>query len=145
MPEQQKQFSTRNLDILLKNLTNIQDSSQIIVNVPSNLQGQHTQEQEQKIHPKLWNARTSNQVQRVENLNIDTDILIKFNIDLRDFLSQGPVRSFRRAHRRRKMKPCVMLKSTETIAIEDAFPSRATLLFRRFFYNIRYNLCVWRR
>ena len=145
MPEQQKQFSTRNLDILLKNLTNIQNSSQIIVNVPSNLQGQHTQEQEQKIHPKLWNTRTSNEVQRVENLNIDPDILIKFNIDLRDFWSQGPVRFFRRAHRRRKMKPCMMLKSTETIAIEDAFPSRATLLLRRFFYNIRYNLCVWRR
>ena len=145
MPEQQKQFSTRNLDILLKNLTNIQDSSQIIVNVPSNLQGQHTQEQEQKINPKLWNARTSNEVQRVENCNIDPDILIKFNIDLRDFWSQGPVRSFRRAHRRRKMKACMMLKSTETIAIEDAFPSRATLLLRRFFYNVRYNLCVWRR
>ena len=145
MPEQQKQFSTRNLDILLKNLTNIQDSSQIIVNVPSNLQGQHTQEQEQKIHPKLWNARTSNEVQRVENCNIDPDILIKFNIDLRDFWSQGPVRSFRRAHRRRKMKACMMLKSTETIAIEDAFPSRATLILRRFFHNIRYNSCVWRR
>ena len=98
-----------------------------------------------KICPKSWNARTSNEVQRVENLNIDPDILIKFNIDLRDFWSQVPVRSFRRAHRRRKMKPCVMLKSTETIAIEDAFPSRATLLFRRFFHNIRYNLCVWRR
>ena len=145
MPEQQKQFSTRNLDILLKNLTNIQDSSQIIVNVPSNLQGQHTQEQEQKIHPKLWNARTSNEVQRVENLNIDPDILIKFNIDLRDFWSQGPVRSFRRAHRRSKMKPYMILKSTETIAIEDAFPSRATVLIKRFFYNIRYSLCVWRR
>ena len=89
--------------------------------------------------------RTSNEVQRVENLNIDPDILIAFNIDLRDFWSQGPVRSFRRAHRRRKMKSCMMLKSTETIEIEDAFPSRATLLFRRFFHNIRYNLCVWRR
>ena len=88
--------------------------------------------------------RTSNEVQRVENLSIDPDILIAFNIDLRDFWSQGPVRSFRRAHRRRKMKACMMLKSTETIAIEDAFPSRATLLLRRIFYNIRYNLCVWR-
>ena len=145
MPEQQKQFSTRNLDILLKNLTNIQNSSQIIVNVPSNLQGQHTQEQEQKIHPKLWNARTSNEVQRVENLNIDPDILITFNIDLRDFWSQGPVRSFRRAHRRRKMRAYMILKSTETITIEDAFPSRATILIKRFFQNIRYNLCVWRR
>ena len=98
-----------------------------------------------KICPKLWNARTSNEVQHVENLNIDPDILIKFDIDLRDSWSQGPVRSFRRAHRRRKMRACMMLKSTETIAIEDAFPSRAALLLRRFFHNIRYNLCVWRR
>ena len=36
--------------------------------------------------PMLWNARTSNEVQRVENLNIDPDILIKFNIDLREWL-----------------------------------------------------------
>ena len=42
-------------------------------------------------------ARTSNEVQRVENCNIDPDILIKFNIDLRNFWSQGPVRSFKRA------------------------------------------------
>ena len=77
---------------------------------------------------KLWNARTSNAFQRVENLNIDPNILITFNIDLRDSKSQGPVSSFRRAHRRRKMKPYMMLKSTETIAIEDAFPSRAPLL-----------------
>ena len=145
MPEQQKQFSTRNLDIILNNLTNIQDSSQIIVNVPSSLQGQHTQEQEQKIHPKLWNARTSNEVQRVENLNIDPDILSTFKIDLRKLWNQRPVRSFRRAHRRRKMRACMMLESTETIAIEDAFPSRAALLLRRSFHNIRYNLCVWRR
>ena len=34
----------------------------------------------------------------------------------------------------------MMLKSTETIAIEDAFPSRATLILRRFFYNIFTNL-----
>ena len=31
------------------------------------------------------------------------------------------------------MKPYMILKSTETIAIEDAFPSRATLLLRRSF------------
>ena len=34
----------------------------------------------------------------------------------------------------------MMLKSTETIAIEDVFPSRATLILRRFFtiYDIIY-------
>ena len=98
-----------------------------------------------KFCPKLWNTRISNEVQRVENLNIKHDILIALNIDLREFWSQGPVRSFRRAHQRSKMKPYMILKSTETIAIEDAFPSRAPLLLRRFLYNIRYNLCVWTR
>ena len=98
-----------------------------------------------KFCPKLWNARTSNEVQRVENWQIFFNNLSTFKIDLRKLWNQRPVRSFRRAHRRRKMGACMMLKSTETITIEDAFPSRAALLLRRFFYNIRYNLCVWRR
>ena len=98
-----------------------------------------------KLSPKLWNARTSNEVQHVENWQIFFNNLSTFKIDLRKLWNQRPVRSFRRAHRRRKMRACMILKSTETIAIEDAFPSRATLLLRRFFYNIRYNLCVWRR
>ena len=98
-----------------------------------------------KFCPKLWNARTSNEVQHVENWQIFFNNLSTFKIDLRKLWNQRPVRSFRRAHRRRKMGACMMLKSTETIAIEDAFPSRAALLLRRFFHNIRYNLCVWRR
>ena len=64
------QFSTRNLDILLHNLIHVQESSEIILYVPSNLYGQHTQEQEQKICPKLWNARATNEVQRVQGLNL---------------------------------------------------------------------------
>ena len=98
-----------------------------------------------KFCPKLWNARTSNEVQRVENWQIFFNNLSTFKIDLRKLWNQRPVRSFRRAHRRRKMRACMMLESTETIAIEDAFPSRAALLLRRSFHNIRYNLCVWRR
>ena len=88
---------------------------------------------------------TSNEVQHVENWWIFFNNLCTFKIDLRKLWNQRPVRSFRRAHRRRKMRACMMLKSTETIAIEDAFPSRAALLLRRSFHNIRYNLCVWRR
>ena len=87
----------------------------------------------------------SNEVQHVENWQIFFNNLSTFKIDLRKLWNQRPVRSFRRAHRRRKMRACMILKSTETIAIEDAFPSRAALLLRRSFHNIRYNLCGWRR
>ena len=31
---------------------------------------------------------------------------------------------------------CMMLKSTETIAIDDAFPRKATLILIQFFHNI---------
>ena len=34
------------------------------------------------------------------------------------------------------MKVYMIFKSTETITIGDAFPSKATLLFRRFFFTI---------
>ena len=53
-----------------------------------------------KLCPKLWNARTSNEFHHVENLNIASDTLITFKIDLRKFWSQGPVRFFMRAHPR---------------------------------------------
>ena len=44
-----------------------------------------------------------------------------------------------------KMKPYMILKSTEAIAAQSAFPRRATVLFRRDSHYIRYNSCVWRR
>ena len=44
-----------------------------------------------------------------------------------------------------KMKPYMILKSTEAIAAQSAFPRRATVLFRRVSHYIRYNSCVWRR
>ena len=46
---------------------------------------------------------------------------------------------------KRKMKPYMISKSTETIAGQSAFPRRATVLFRRVSHYIRYNPCVWRR
>ena len=44
-----------------------------------------------------------------------------------------------------KMKPYMILKSTEAIVIQNIFPRRATALFRRDSHWIRYNSCVWRR
>ena len=44
-----------------------------------------------------------------------------------------------------KMKPYMILKSTEAIVIQNIFPRRAIVLFRRVSHYIRYNSCVWRR
>ena len=55
--------------------------------------------------PSIWNARTSNEVQRVENRRIFSNNLIMFKIDLRKLWSQRPVWSFRRAHHRSRLKP----------------------------------------
>ena len=38
-----------------------------------------------------------------------------------------------------KMKPYVILKSTGAIVIQNIFPRRATLIFRRVSHYIRYN------
>ena len=60
---------------------------------------------QQEIQPNLWNARTSNEVQHVENLSIVSDISITFKIDLRKLWSQRPVWSFKRAHPGTRSKP----------------------------------------
>ena len=41
-----------------------------------------------------------------------------------------------------KMKPYMILKSTETIAAQGAFPRRAKVLFRRNSHHIRYVIYV---
>ena len=44
-----------------------------------------------------------------------------------------------------KMKPYLILKSTEAIVIQNILPRRATLLFRRDSHWMRYDPCVWKR
>lgn len=43
---------------------------------------------QQQGNPDLWNARTSNELQHGNNLNIVTEILIMLNIDLRKLMRQ---------------------------------------------------------
>ena len=58
-----------------------------------------------KLCTKLWNARISNEIQHVENRRIFSNNLIMFKIDLRKLWSQRPVCSFKRAHRKTRLKP----------------------------------------